>query len=319
MMRKSRVLETLRLLVPECAVAPYRAALEPHVLSLAWFDAGSGRSLIEAVRDAERDEAPLRIALALASAASGFAASIEREPTEASGWLQHTRSAFPEQRVGRRFVIRGAHLGAKRMPGSVVLALDAAMAFGSGEHGSTRGCLLALERLASRRPQRLLDLGTGSGILALAAATLWHRPVLAADCDPDAVRTARRNVRANGLGALVRVVAGRGWLVPQIRRAGRFDLVLANILAKPLAMMAHQLSRRLAPGGHAVLSGLLVRQAPMVLAAHRRCGLVLAKRITLEGWTTLVLRAPFSAAEIPQGTQVFFTARQGQTVTLPCD
>ncbi|MGH7119484.1 MAG: 50S ribosomal protein L11 methyltransferase [Acetobacteraceae bacterium] len=286
------MLETLRLLVPECAVAAYRAALEPHVLSVAWFDAGSGCCLVEAVRDAGSGQGALEVALALADAASGLTASVGREPTEASGWLQHTRSAFPEQRVGRRFVIRGGHLEAKRMPGKIVLALDAAMAFGSGEHGSTRGCLLALERLAWRRPERLLDLGTGSAVLALAAATIWHRPVLAIDCDPDAVRTARHNVRANGLGPLVRVVPGRGWFVPQIRRVGRFDLVLANILARPLAMMAHRLSRRLAPGGRVVLAGLLARQAPMVLAAHRRCGLVLAERITVEGWTTLVLRAP---------------------------
>lgn len=294
MSQKRRVLETLRLVVPDRAVARYRAALEPHVMSIGWFDAGRGRCLIEAVRDTESDAAGLAIALALADATSGFAATVEREPTETSGWLERARSMFPEQHVGERFVIRGGHLGARQTEGRIVLALDAAMAFGSGEHASTRGCLLALERLAWCRPRRLLDLGTGSGILALAAARLWRRPVLAVDCDADAVRTARRNVRANGLGGLVRVAPGRGWLVPQIRAMGHFDLVLANILARPLAMMARGLSRRLAPGGRAVLSGLLARQASTILVAYRRRGIVLARRITLDGWTTLILRAPFS-------------------------
>lgn len=294
MRRTGRPLETLRLLLPERAVSAYRAALEPHSLSVAWFEAGSGRCLVEAVREAGSGEAALALALALAAAASGCTAVTEREATAAGGWLARARTAFPEQRIGRRFVARGSHLGMKRMAGRIALVLDAEIAFGSGEHASTRGCLLALERLAWRRPRSLLDLGTGSGILALAAARLWHRSVLAIDYDPDAVRTARRNARANGLGRLVRVAPGDGWRAPAIRRAQHFDLVLANILARPLAAMAHSLSRRLAPGGRAVLSGVLARQTPMVLAAHRRRGIVLVRRITCDGWTTLILRAPFS-------------------------
>ena len=295
MRRKGLPLETIRLLVPERAVNAYRAALDPQALSVAWFDAGGGFSLVEAVRPAGSGEAALTLSLALAAAASGFTASVEREPTEAGGWIAHVRRAFPEQRIGRRFIIRGSHLGMKRMAGRIVLVLDSAMAFGSGEHASTRGCLLALERLARRRPRRLLDLGTGSGILGLAAARLWHRPVLAIDNDPDAVRTARRNARANGLGRLVRVAPGNGWRAPAIRHAGPFDLVLANILARPLAAMAQSLALWLAPGGRAVLSGLLARQVPMILAAHRRGGILLVRRITLEGWTTLILRAPTAA------------------------
>ncbi len=291
MRRKGGPLETLRLLVPDPAVAAYRAALEPQSLSVAWFDAGGGQCLVEAVREAGNGEAALELALALAAAASGSTVPIERAPTEAGGWLLHARTAFPEQRIGHRFVIRGSHLGTKRTAGRIALMVDAAMAFGSGEHASTRGCLLALERLAWHRPGRVLDLGTGSGILALAAARLWRRPVLAIDSDPDAVRTARRNIRANGLGRLVRAAPGEGWKASAIRRARSFDLVLANILARPLAAMARPLSRRLAPGGRVVLSGLLARQARMVLAAHRRGGIVLVRRITLDGWTTLILRA----------------------------
>lgn len=292
MRRQRRKLERIRVLVPASAVALWRAALEPHVLSVAWFEAAEKLCEIEAVRERFGDDAALELALALAAAGSGVAAEVERVPIEDSGWLAHVRKSFPEQRIGRRFVIRGSHLQPKQVPGKIVLLLDAAMAFGSGEHASTRGCLLALEWLGPRRPRRLLDLGTGSGILALAAARLWHRPVLTVDNDPDAVRTARRNVRANAVGHLVRVALGAGWRAPAIRRVGQFDLVLANILARPLIAMAHPLSQRLAPGGWAVLSGLLARQAPMVLSAHRRRGLVLARRITEQGWTTLVLRAP---------------------------
>lgn len=292
MRRLSRALETLRFTVPEPALAAYRAALEPHALSVAWFDAGGGTYLLEAVREAGSGEAALDLALALAAAASGIAVLPAREPAAAEGWLARMRAAFPEQEIGRRFSIRSSHPERRSPGGRISLVVEAGMAFGSGEHASTRGCLLALERLASCRPVRLLDLGSGSGILALAAAKLWHRPVLAIDIDPDAVRTARRNVRVNGLGALVRTEAGNGWDTRAVRSGSRYDLVMANILARPLAAMASALARHLAPGGFAVLSGVTDRQAPMVLAAHRRQGLVLSRRIRLDGWTTLILRAP---------------------------
>ncbi|MDA8051364.1 MAG: 50S ribosomal protein L11 methyltransferase [Rhodospirillales bacterium] len=292
---KRRPLQTFRFLLPERAAAAYVAAIEPHSLSVAWFDAEGGRCALEAVCEVGAGEATFGLALALAAAASGVEAIPERQPIAAGGWLAHARKAFPEQRIGRRFTIRGSHSGRKRPAARIDLVLDAAMAFGSGEHASTKGCLLALEWLARCRRHRLrqvLDLGTGSGILAFAAARLWHRPVLAIDSDPDAVRTARSNAAANGLGRLVRVAEGDGWRAPPIRRAAPYDLVLANILARPLGTMARALSRSLAPGGIAVLSGLLDRQAPMVLAAHRRVHLALARRTTIAGWTTLVLRAP---------------------------
>ncbi|MGH7188880.1 MAG: 50S ribosomal protein L11 methyltransferase, partial [Acetobacteraceae bacterium] len=223
MRRSGRQLETLRVTLPERAIAVYRAALEPHALSVAWFDAGGGRYLVEAVRERGRGEAALELALALAAAASGIAAPPRREPAVAEGWLARMRAAFPDQEIGRRFLIRSRQTEPPLPGGRIVLVLEAGMAFGSGEHASTRGCLLALERLAARRPRRLLDLGTGSGILALAAARLWHRSVLAIDSDPDAVRTARRNARMNGSGSLVRVEPGGGWHAPAISRAGRYD------------------------------------------------------------------------------------------------
>ena len=176
------------------------------------------------------------------------------------------------------------------MAGRIVLRLDAGVAFGSGEHGSTRGCLRALEGMAHRRPRRILDLGTGSGILAMAAARLARRPVTGTDIDPWSVRTARENARRNGLGNRARFLRADGWSSPAIARGAPYDLVFANILARPLCAMARDLARHLAPGGTAILAGLLATQARMVLAAHRRPGLYLERVVGDGAWATLVLR-----------------------------
>jgi ribosomal protein L11 methyltransferase len=132
-------------------------------------------------------------------------------------------------------------------------------------------------------------MGTGTGILAMAAARRWSCPVLACDIDAGSVHVARENVRENGLAARIRLLRGDGYRDPAIRRAAPFDLVTANILARPLAAMAQDLAGYLARDGVAVLSGLLARQAPLVLATHRAHGLILRRRIAVDGWATLVL------------------------------
>ena len=142
------------------------------------------------------------------------------------------------------------------------------------------------------RRRRILDLGTGSGILAIAAARLLHRPVLATDIEPWSVRTAAANARANGVGRRVRVRLANGWHGPLLRRSAPYGLVLANILARPLCRMARSLALHLAPGGVAVLAGLLRSQARMVEAAHRRHGLHRLFSVREGEWTTLVLRKP---------------------------
>ena len=286
-------LETVSVTVPESALEAYEAALRSACPTVALFlDDATGTWLVEAVKPRGAQDSELAAGLALAAALSGFDAKLSRAATEAEGWLVRSYAGFPEQRVGRRFLLRGSHLaGAPAPAGRIVLIVDAGAAFGSGEHGSTRGCLRALERLAPRRPRRVLDLGTGSGVLAMAAARLWHRRVLAADVDPWSVRVAARNARDNALGPLLRVRRSDGWHGPAARAGAPYDLVLANILARPLCRMAKQLAARLAPGGTAVLAGLLGVQARQVLAAHRRHGLVLAGRIDEGAWTTLILRA----------------------------
>lgn len=290
--RHAAPLETLWIEgLPEAAVPAFEAALQTVCATAGLFrDEATDTWRVEGVREAGAGDDELAGALALASAASGIEAPVlHAAPVEAEGWLARTAESFPEQPIGRRFLVRPTHLPDPRTHGRIVLRLDAGLAFGSGEHASTRGCLLALERIAHRRPRRLLDLGTGSAILALAAAKLLRRPVLATDIDPWSVRVAAENARLNGAQRLVSAQLADGWRHRAVR-AGRYDLVFANILARPLCAMARDLTTHLAPGGTAILAGLLGTQARMVLAAHRRQGLVLEARHDVGPWTTLVVR-----------------------------
>ncbi len=290
--RHATALETVFLTVPPEALEAYEAALAEACGTIGFFhDEEANLWTVEGVKEKGAHEAELTAALALAALVTGFEATPTRRPTETEGWLQRTHEAFPEQLVGTRFAIRGTHLDGPLTPGRLTIRLDAAVAFGSGEHGSTRGCLRAFEGVAHRRPRRILDLGTGSGILAMAAARLLHRPVRGTDIDPWSVRTAAANARLNRLGGLVRFVRADGWSSPAVTGGGPYDLVFANILARPLCRMARPLATNLAPGGTVILAGLLTSQARWVLAAHRRQGLVLERRLAEGPWCTLVLRA----------------------------
>jgi ribosomal protein L11 methyltransferase len=296
--RRAAPLETLSMDgLPEGAVPAFEAALGTVCATVGLFrDEASDTWRVEGVREAGAGAEELAGALALASAVSGIGQpALHAEPVEAEGWLARTAEGFPEQPIGRRFLVRPTHLPDPKTHGRIVLRLDAGLAFGSGEHASTRGCLLALERIARRRrqerpPRRVLDLGTGSGILALAAAKLLRRPVLPTDIDPWSVRVAAENARLNRAGRLVSPRLADGWRRRAVRAGGPYDLVFANILARPLCAMARDLALRLAPGGTAVLAGLLGTQARMVLSAHRRQGLVLEMRHDVGPWTTLVVR-----------------------------
>ncbi len=292
MRRRAGPLETVSVDVPEDALEMFEAALLQGCDTVSFFLADEERKIwqVEGVRDVPEDDSALRGALALAAAATGVDPELRRTATEADGWMARTQEAFPDQFVGRRFLVRGTH-SETTVPGRLTLELDAGLAFGSGEHGSTRGCLRALEIAARRRPIRVLDLGTGSGILAMAAAKLLHRTVLATDIEPWSVRVARDNARRNGVGRAVRVELADGWHSSVIIRAAPFDLVLANILARPLCRMAGDLAAHLAPGGGVILAGLLVEQIRTVLAAHQRHGFRLQRVLTEGNWATLMLRA----------------------------
>jgi ribosomal protein L11 methyltransferase len=290
-MRFPARLETVSVEVPQAAVEWYERALQASCSSVALFlDETTGRWRVEGIKEAGRGEDELQAGLLLAQWQTGIEPVASRNATPADGWLARTRSGFPEQRVGRRFVIRGSHLPRITVPGRITLRLDAGVAFGSGEHGSTQGCLLALERVAHRRPRRILDLGTGSGVLAMAASGLLRCRVLAADIDPWSVRVAKENARDNGLGRAIGCVLANGWRNRRIRQAAPYDLVFANILARPLCAMAAELAGHLNRGGTAILAGLLTTQARQVAVAHRRAGLRLEAVLHVGPWATLVLR-----------------------------
>lgn len=294
MRQQPRSLECVSVTVPEEALEAYEAALASVCETVGFFrDHVTGDWRVEGVRATGRHEAELTGALALAALLSGVTVEATLVPTHADGWLERTRAAFPEQLVGRTFAIRGTHLTGAAPAGRVPLILDAGVAFGSGEHNSTRGCLIAFEALAARRsPRRILDLGTGSGILAMAAAKVLRRNVLATDIEPWSIRVTRENARLNRVHKRVRSVLADGWRAAAVRQSAPYDLVFGNILARPLRAMARDLALHLAPGGTAILSGLLKTQARDVLAAHRRQGLTLERMIHLAPWTTLVVRKP---------------------------
>jgi ribosomal protein L11 methyltransferase len=255
------------------------------------FETGPEEWRVEAYPPSRTLTPALSARLALTAAATnGSLVEISEESLAARDWLAENRLAFPPSRVGRFFVY-GSHYRDRVPTGAIGIQVDAATAFGTGEHPSTRACLMALESLARRRRFRYpLDIGTGTGILAIAAAKLLRRRVLASDIDRGAVRVARHNVVRNGVMRSVRVRPVPGYRDRALRKS-RYDLILSNILARPLALLTRDLARALLPGGRAVLSGLLCRQEPIVLVPHRGCGIVLERRLVIDGWSTLILRA----------------------------
>ena len=225
----------------------------------------------------------------LTAAAAGTAAAkaLRFERVAAKDWVRESLAGLAPVTAGR-FVVHGAHDRARIPHNRIGIEIEAALAFGTGHHGTTRGCLLALDWLCkSLPPRRILDLGTGSGVLAIAAARALRRPVLATDIDGSAVRAARANAALNRAGGFVEVIRADGVTGAKLRERGPYDLVLANILLRPLQRLAAPLTRLTAPGTRVVLSGLLASQANAAIAAYR--GLALERRIDLDGWTTLVL------------------------------
>ncbi len=219
-------------------------------------------------------------------------------------WIAASLAGLPPVVAGR-FVVYGRHDRARVPCNRVRIEIEAALAFGTGHHGTTRGCLLALDRLLkARRPRRILDVGTGSGVLAIASAKACRRPALASDIDPHAVAAARQNACANRVGAFVIVLRADGVRGRRFRARGSYDLMFANILLQPLKRLAAPLARLVAPHGRIVLSGLLRSQASAALAAYRMRGLALERRILIEGWATLVLARRRRQAAATQRTRL---------------
>jgi ribosomal protein L11 methyltransferase len=224
------------------------------------------------------------------AAGEAIANALRIERVAAADWVAQSLAGLRPVRAGR-FLIHGAHDRAQRKPNDIGIEIEAALAFGTGHHGTTRGCLLALADLAKRRQfRRVLDIGTGTGVLAIAAARLLRTGVVAGDIDPIAVRAARANARLNQAAPLITFARAAGTSTPVIASMAPYDLIFANILLGPLTRLAVPLRKLAAPGARIVLSGLLPGHANATLAIYRAQGFMLERRIQLDGWTTLVLR-----------------------------
>ena len=207
-------------------------------------------------------------------------------------WVRQSLEGLAPVAAGR-FYLHGAHDRHRRRAGGISLEIDAGTAFGTGHHGTTEGCLLALDAIAKHaRPRRILDLGTGTGVLAIAAAKALGTAALATDIDAEAVRVSLLNASLNGVKPMIRGVTAAGLKDPRIMAAAPFDLIFANILARPLVMLASGLSRILMPGGFLILSGLTLDQTRWIAATYRNRGLVPVSRITRGNWAALVLTRP---------------------------
>jgi ribosomal protein L11 methyltransferase len=264
-------------------------SFEEGQAAIAAFESPEGRWDVTVHFADPPDEASIRELVSLASDDT-VAASIVFDSIEAKDWVKESLKGLVPVRAGR-FIVHGQHDRDQVRPNQLGIEIEAALAFGTGHHGTTRGCLIYLDYvLRAKAPKRMLDLGTGTGVLAIAAAKATKRRVLATDIDPMSVKVARENMRLNGVGNLVDTVCATGFSSPAFGDRAPFDLILANILANPLRAMSTDMSRHLTRNGMVILSGLLPHQAMSVIAAYRARGLLLRKHQIVEGWSSLLMQ-----------------------------
>jgi len=235
------------------------------------------------------EQSPDAAALALLAAMFDAKPFVVSELPE-TDWVAHVRRELSPVQAGRFFVY-GSHDADKVPDGSVPLLIEAAMAFGTGHHGTTLGCLQALETLIERGfvADRVADIGCGTAVLAMAAARVWDGTILASDIDQVAVEVAEANLRANDMEGRVGCVEAAGFDHPDLKRAAPNDLIFANILKGPLIALAPDVVAHLRPGGFAILSGILNDQADEVIEVYTRNGTNLVSRDRIGDWTTLIL------------------------------
>lgn len=215
---------------------------------------------------------------------------VEREVLPDIDWVARSLEGLKPVRAGR-FFVHGSHDRVKRRIGDLAIEIEAGLAFGTGHHGTTSGCLDMIDSVVRReRPRNALDLGTGSAVLAIAVAKLAHIPVLATDIDPVATKVAEENVRLNSVAAYVETATAPGFHHPVFAKWAPFDLIVANILARPLMKLAPEMARYVMPGGSLILSGILERQRDAVIAAYVGQAFRHVRTLRREGWVTLHLK-----------------------------
>ncbi len=236
------------------------------------------------------DEPDAAVLNALAAGVLGSdAPAFTIAPLPDEDWVAKSLEGLKPVRAGR-FLVHGSHDRDKIQPGDIAIEIEAGEAFGTGHHGTTAGCLAEIDRLCSARDfKSILDLGTGTGVLAIAVAKAFGKRVLATDIDPIATRVTEENAVLNGVGELIAAATAEGFDDPVFAANAPFDLVIANILAGPLIALAPDVARHLTTDGTVVLSGLLVAQGPAVKAAYEAEGLRLTRSGEMEGWLTLTL------------------------------
>ncbi|TIT75543.1 MAG: 50S ribosomal protein L11 methyltransferase, partial [Mesorhizobium sp.] len=262
------------------------AAFEDEGLPLAVLEVDESNDIheISLYADGDVDAIEARINDILAGLA--LSKQVEREALPDIDWVARSLEGLKPVRAGR-FFVHGAHDRGKRHSSDLAIEIEAGLAFGTGHHGTTAGCLVMLDQVVRReRPRNALDLGTGSAVLAIALAKLAHIPVLATDIDPVAVRVAAANARLNHIKALVETVTAPGFHHPIFARRAPFDLIVANILARPLMRLAPQMARHIKLGGSLVLSGILDRQRDAVISAYVGQAFRHVRTLHREGWVT---------------------------------
>jgi len=283
----------MRFLVPLEAALAVEDAFAEGALSVASFESPEDEALWNVTILTETLPTPREMQAAQEHLQQTLGIAIPEpviEDVPMRDWLSAVARDFPPMMIGR-FFVHGAHAKEQIPVHALPLQVEAGMAFGSGEHATTRGCLLMLSALHRRRRiSRVLDMGCGSGILGIAAAKLWPGAVvLGVDSDATSVKVAHENIVLNRAAPRMRALHGNGYASAEVSRGGPYALIVANILARPLVAMARSLRIHLDEGGVAILSGLLDTQSAMVIAAHRRQGLRLRRRYVEAGWATLVM------------------------------
>ncbi|MER8393160.1 50S ribosomal protein L11 methyltransferase [Mesorhizobium sp. M0045] len=266
------------------------AAFDDEGLPVAVLEVDEDRDIHEVSLYADDDVDAVEARLRDILAGLSLSKPIEREALPDIDWVARSLEGLKPVRAGR-FFVHGAHDRRKRHSGELAIEIEAGLAFGTGHHGTTAGCLEMLEQVIQREhPRNALDLGTGSAVLAIAVAKLAHVPVLATDIDPVAVKVAAANARLNQVKGLIETVAAPGFHHPIFAARAPFDLIVANILARPLMRLAPQMAGHIALGGSIVLSGILERQRDAVIAAYVGQKFRHVRTLHREGWVTIHLK-----------------------------